>query len=577
MNRFREIVVADFEFEVGPGERPKPVCMVSRELRSGRTFRVFQDQFGTCPPHAVGDDVLFVAYFASAELGCYRALGWPMPTRVLDLYVEFRNLTNGLPTVAGAGLLGALTHFGLDCIDATEKKDIQVAIGTGTWPSHYTLTEILDYCQTDIIALERLLPMMLPTIDLPRALLRGRYMNAVALMEWFGIPVDVDTLIRLRDGWLDIQDQLIAAIDSQYHVYEGRSFRADRFANYLVRHNIPWPRLESGALDLSDDCFRQMAKAYPAISPLRELRSSLSDLRLNDLMVGRDGRNRAMLSPFRARTGRNQPSNSKFIFGPSVWYRGLIKPPPGYGISYIDFSQQEFAIAAYLSGDANMIAAYESGDCYLAFGKQAGLIPPDGTKASHKFERELCKQCVLGVQFGMGEFTLAVRIRQPVIVARDLLRLHRETYAAFWRWSDGALDTAMTTNQLHTVYGWTIRIGADVNPRSLRNFPCQANGAEMLRIAASLATEREVEVVAPVHDALMICAPLDRLDHDTACMRQAMAEASRAVLGGFEVRTDVATVKYPDRFMDERGTVMWSRVMDLLDRRADNKSMRATA
>ena len=109
---------------------------------------------------------------------------------------------------------------------------------------------------------------------------------------------------------------------------------------------------------------------------MRELRSALSDLRLNDLAVGNDGHNRTILSAFRARTGRNEPSNTHFIFGPSVWLRGLIKPPPGQGIAYIDWEQQEFGIAAFFSGDPNMIAAYKSGDPYLEFAKRAGAMPP---------------------------------------------------------------------------------------------------------------------------------------------------------------------------------------------------------
>src|SRR5438552_8491010 len=115
-------------------------------------------------------------------------------------------------------------------------------------------------------------------------------------------------------------------------------------------------------------------------------------MRLSDLAVGHDGRNRTLLSAFRARTGRNQPSNTRFIFGPSVWLRGLIKPPPGYGLAYIDWSQQEFGIAAALSGDPMMLAAYESGDPYLAFAKQAGAVPSDATKESHSETRELFKQ-----------------------------------------------------------------------------------------------------------------------------------------------------------------------------------------
>jgi hypothetical protein len=49
----------------------------------------------------------------------------------------------------------------------------------------------------------------------------------------------------------------------------------------------------------------------------------------------------------------------------------------------------------------------------------------------------------------------------------------------------------------------------------------QANGAEMLRIACCLATERGVEVCAPVHDAVLICTPLNCLDADIAIMRAA--------------------------------------------------------
>lgn len=54
----------------------------------------------------------FVAYYASAELGCFLSLGWDLPVRILDLFTEFRNFTNGWPTLAGNSLLGALAHFG---------------------------------------------------------------------------------------------------------------------------------------------------------------------------------------------------------------------------------------------------------------------------------------------------------------------------------------------------------------------------------------------------------------------------------------------------------------------------------
>jgi hypothetical protein len=338
---FKHIIAADSEFHFGghttledagrSGERPRPVCFCAKDLRTGQKWEWRSGEFlGSTAPFPTGPDALFVAFYASAELGVFKACGWDPPTYVLDLFAEFRARTNGRPTPNGAGLLGALTYFGLDGIGLEEKRDLQLRILSGGPWSDAQWAEILAYCWSDVDALERLLTAMLPTINLPHALLRGRSMEASAAIEWNGVPVDVPSLVRLRQYWTNIQDDLIAAVDRDYGVFEGRTFKLERWERYLAANGIPWPRLESGRLDLSDDTFRQMARSHPAVSPMRELRSALSEMRLSDLAVGSDARNRTILSAFRARTGRNQPSNTKFIFGPSVWLRFLIKPPAGY-------------------------------------------------------------------------------------------------------------------------------------------------------------------------------------------------------------------------------------------------------
>jgi DNA polymerase I-like protein with 3'-5' exonuclease and polymerase domains len=244
--------------------------------------------------------------------------------------------------------------------------------------------------------------------------------------------------------------------------------------------------------------------------------------------------------------------------------RSLIAPSEGRAIAYVDWSQQEWAIAAVLSGDPAMIAAYESGDVYTTFAKQAGAIPPNGSKETHPEVRERFKTCALGIQYGMAAESLAHRIGGSVAEARMLLDAHRATYPVFWRWSDAAVDHAMLRGWLHTVFGWRIHIGGDVNPRSIRNFPVQSNGAEMLRLACCLATERGIKVCAPVHDALLIEAPTDRIDEAVAATQAAMTEASEVVLNGFRLRSDVKIVRHPDRYIDPRGERMWRTVQDIL-------------
>jgi DNA polymerase I-like protein with 3'-5' exonuclease and polymerase domains len=244
--------------------------------------------------------------------------------------------------------------------------------------------------------------------------------------------------------------------------------------------------------------------------------------------------------------------------------RGLIRPPEGWGIAYIDFSSQENAIAAAFSGDERMMAGYVAGDPYLAFAKAARLVPPDATKATHGAIRERCKAIVLGIGYGMAADSMATRAGITPCEARELLRLHRDAYRRFWHWSEATVAAALLTGGMTSVFGWRRRIGREPNVRSIMNFPMQSGGAEMMRIAAIAATEAGLEVCAPVHDAFLIAAPLERLDSDVLTMRALMSRAGRAVTGGLDVRTDAEVIRWPDRFMDKRGAAMWDRIVGML-------------
>lgn len=567
LSRFSEIWFVDFEYEAKDGECPRPICVVAREYFSGKVIRLFEEELWSrvSPPYGVGKESLVVAYFASAELGCHLALNWPSPENVLDLYVEFRTLTNGLTLAAGGSLPGALQYFGLEWVSSLVKDSMrQLALRGGPW-SEGERQALLGYCESDVRALASLFDRMLPQLDLPRALLRGRSMKPVALMEAAGIPVDVSAFATLRSNWKKIQDDLIAEMDRGFGVYEGRSFRADKFRKWAQKECIPWPRTECGRLALDKVTFKQMALRYPQVAPLANLRLTLSQIRKLKLTVGSDGRNRALLSPFASKTGRNQPSTTKFIFGLSAWSRGLIQAAPGHGVAYIDWCQQEFGIAAALSGDRAMEDAYKSGDPYLAFARQAGAVPPEATKDSHAEARERYKQCILAVQYGMGTEALADRIGRSPAYAQDLLSIHRRTYRTFWDWSDAVEDYAMLHGKLHTVFGWTFHVASRTNPRTIRNFPMQANGAEMLRLACCLATERGVTLCAPVHDAVLIESSVGGLPEAVEVTRQTMAQASACVLGGFTLRTEFDEAVYPQRLLKKNGAAMWNKIWAHID------------
>ena len=127
---FKNIFVIDFEFIADSVEKSKPACIVAHEIISGETKKVWlegNDPFTLKPPYLMGETDLFVAYFSSAEWGCHLALNWPLPVNVVDLYPEFRKITNGLPGISKS-LLGACRQSGIAAIAESEKESARQRI-----------------------------------------------------------------------------------------------------------------------------------------------------------------------------------------------------------------------------------------------------------------------------------------------------------------------------------------------------------------------------------------------------------------------------------------------------------------
>jgi DNA polymerase-1 len=567
---FNEIWAVDTEFIEPPGERPTVVCLVAQELRSGRQVRLWQDELTDKPPFRTDEGALFVAYAADAELKCMRQLGWPVPARILDPYVEFRARISGMPASQGYGLLDALSFYGLPHITSEQKQAGRALVMKGPPWTAAERREVLDYCATDVEPLGPLLERMLPYIQsrklgLGQALLRGRYMSAVSAMELVGVPVDLPVLTAIQNNKLEIQLDLIREIDQPFGVYEGTTFKQSNFEELLDRHGVAWPRTETGRLSLEEKAFRAGCEAHPWLEPLRQLYDFLNKLSVENLRVGHDGRNRPALMPFGTKTGRNAPRG--FIYAPGKWVRHLIKPESGTALLYIDWSLQEWAIAAVMSGDSEMRTVLESGDMYLEFAKLAGWAPPDATKATHRQARDRAKPCVLATGYGQQAEGLAQKMGTSKYHAQQTLRAYAQRFPTYWAWAESQAEQGDLKRRMSSVFGWPLHIYDGMRPNTLRNFPCQSGGAEMMRLAACLMTERGLSVCCPVHDAFLLETPIDEIEVTKTAAQSAMAEASRVVLNGFEIKTDVEETVWPNRCTDARGFALWQKICAQLEKR----------
>jgi hypothetical protein len=202
LRQFDAIWHVDFEYREDANHLPVPVSLFAIEQRTGTELFLEREHLLALnrAPFGVGPRDLMVSYASNAELSCFLALGWPRPHNVLDVYVEVVIAINGRtdvwPNKGRPGLLAALSLFDLPTtMTAAEKDRMRDLILNHETYSNEQRRQIRAYNRSDVDATLALLPELLSTIDLPRALHYGRFMAAVAGEERIGLPIEGATTI----------------------------------------------------------------------------------------------------------------------------------------------------------------------------------------------------------------------------------------------------------------------------------------------------------------------------------------------------------------------------------------------
>jgi DNA polymerase-1 len=506
----------------------------------------------------------------------HQALGWGRPACTLDPYIEFRHLLNDGAIKAEDrdkgfySLAGALRYFCEDGIDSTHKEMMRDRILAGPPFSADEREQIMRYCEDDVRALMRLVYHIVPTIrSLPHAMARANFCWLAAQQERRGVPIDLARFNSVRSRWSEIRRDLVLEKDRDYDCYEFDAkgephWREHKFKQYLRRNHMDWVLRDDGEPDQREETFREMGGRYPQIEVLRELRYSMSKLRLNDLAIGADSRNRTPLWPYGTKTARNAPSTSKFIFGPAKWLRFMIGPPPGRALIHRDYAQQEVRIAAILSGDTDLLAVCEAGDVYLGIAAELGFIRESMSPIELENVRALFKVVVLSILYGVGPKALALRTGVSLYEACEILARLR---ARFWRvteYSRRVLDRAGLDLEIGTQFGWYLQCPSGVKPLSVANFPIQSSAAEVLHVACALAERRGIAICAPIHDALMAEGPVADAEDISIALDQVMRDAAAVVLCGYALPSDQRIIRPGEHYADKRGLSMWQTVSRLL-------------
>jgi DNA polymerase-1 len=571
---YKSIICLDFEFRHDDGEAlpNEVVCCVAKDLVTGKTWRLSGDQCRAFPvaPYPCGRESLFVCWNAVAELSCHMALGWGMPANVLDLMVCHMATVNGLSKKAS--LVEGLKYHGMGHLAENEKEEMRNLAMRGGPYSTNEMDDLLKYCETDVIALEQILPPVSREIaKLPNGLAGclawGRYMKAVTKMMVTGIPLDRRNYHRLLEGWQGVLRNLKNKAHDLYGVYQEGTFSFKALERLLCSAGIPWKRTTSGRLDDSSDYWKAQGKAYPKLKFLADVKRTLRSHSELKLTVGSDGRNRSSLFPFRTKTSRNAPSSNRFVMNCPSWMRAMVTPPEGRALVVSDYSAEEPWLMGVLAGDKAILDAYANeGDFYLNIARRMGLCDLLATRKTHPDLRGKIKVLVLAASYGMGTQSAATLMQTGESEAISLMRKFRQAHKTYFDWVKVKLDATWLDRSAHTRFGWPINVPPEPNERSFMNFPLQAHGADILRILCCDLTESGFSVCYPLHDAVGVEVDLGTEKEAVTEIESKMVNAAGWLGSDVPIQVESRIILPGRRYIDDdQAEQQWEEAMRALE------------
>ena len=262
---------------------------------------------------------------------------------------------------------------------------------------------------------------------------------------------------------------------------------------------------------------------------LKKLLSTYIDA-LPELINPRTGRIHTSFNQAVTATGRLSSSNPNLQNIPvrdddGKEIRKCFIPDPGCEFFSADYSQIELRIMAHLSGDYNMIDAFNHDyDVHAATAAKIYKVPMNDVS---KDMRRKAKTANFGIIYGISSFGLSENLNIPVSKAKEFIENYHKTYPGIKEYMDGVVESAKETEVVKTIFGrkrtvseinnknYLIRSAAE---RICLNTPIQGSAADIMK-KAMIDVYNEFErkklkskILVQVHDELVIDCKRDELD-----------------------------------------------------------------
>ena len=373
----------------------------------------------------------------------------------------------------------------------------------------------------------------------------------LARIERHGVLIDAAELARQSK---DLAERMVALEREAYEI-AGQPFNlgSPKQIGEILFGKLGLPvvkKTASGAPSTDEEVLEKLALDYPLPARILEHRS-LSKLKGTytdklPLMVnpatGRVHTNYAQAVAVTGRLSSNDPNlqNIPIRTAEGRRVREAFVAPPGHRIVSADYSQIELRIMAHISGDANLLRAFEQGmDVHRATASEVFSIAPDAVSSE---QRRYAKTINFGLIYGMGAFGLASSLGIEQKAAKDYIERYFQRYPDVKRYMDETRIAAKDHGYVETVFGrrlWLPEINSPNGPRRAGaerqaiNAPMQGTAADLIKLAM-IEIQRLLDggtwatrMIMQVHDELVFEVPESELEWATGEIPRQMAAVAQ--------------------------------------------------
>ncbi|ALR32455.1 MULTISPECIES: DNA polymerase I [Chryseobacterium] len=375
-------------------------------------------------------------------------------------------------------------------------------------------------------------------------------MEVLAKMELSGISLDEKWLaqesIDLENDLRQLEAKIFELSGEEFNMNSPKQLGEILFEKMQLDPKAK--KTKTGQYATSEDVLQKLASKHEIIKHILEyrtyqkLKSTYVDA-LPSQIEKTDNRVHTNFSQTTAATGRLASVNPNLqnipirtLRGQQI--RGAFVSAEGKKIISADYSQIELRLIAEISGEDNMIKAFQDGeDIHASTAAKLFKIPLEEVS---KTQRSQAKTVNFGIIYGQGAFALAEQTGLSRSEAKQMIEAYFETYPKLKEYMAEQVNKARQLGYVETILGRKRHL-KDINSnnfvvrghaeRNAVNAPVQGSAADvvkmaMIKIQKELEKEKlQTKMLLQVHDELVFEAPVDEVELATNIIKMEMESA----------------------------------------------------